>query len=80
MKELWMEFYLEGNLAVKVNFKVGDKVKIVKGIPSVNGMLHKDSIVKIDEITDSNPVRGSIRVVDNLGKIWWVNVGDIDSV
>ena len=55
-----MEFYLEGNLVVKVNFKVGDKVKIVKGIPSVNGMLHKDSIVKIDEITDSNPVRGSI--------------------
>ena len=75
-----MEFYLEGNLAVKVNFKVGDKVKIVKGIPSVNVMLPTDSIVKIDEITDSNPVRGSIRVVDNLGKIWWVNGGDIDSV
>ena len=57
--------------------KLGDKVKIVKGIPSVNGMLHKDSIVKIDEITDSNPVRGSIRVVDTLGKIWWVNEKEI---
>jgi hypothetical protein len=60
--------------------KIGDKVKIVKGIPSVNGMLHEDSIVKIDEITDSNPVRGSIRVVDNLGKIWWVNKEDIEYV
>ena len=60
--------------------KIGDKVKIVKGIPSVNGMLHEDSIVKIDEITDSNPVRGSIRVVDNLGKIWWVNERDIKDV
>ena len=60
--------------------KIGDKVKIVKGIPSVNGMLHEDSIVKIDEITDSNPVRGSIRVVDNLGKIWWVNKEDIKHV
>ena len=60
--------------------KIGDKVKIVKGIPSVNGMLHEDSIVKIDEITDSNPVRGSIRVVDNLGKIWWVNEEDIKDV
>ena len=58
--------------------KVGDKVKILKDIPSVNGMLHKDTIVKIDEIKDgSNPVRGSIRVVDTLGKIWWVNEKEI---
>ena len=60
--------------------KIGDKVKINKSIPSVNGMLHKDSIVKIDEITTSNPVRGSIRVTDSLGKIWWVNKEDIDNV
>ena len=58
--------------------KVGDKVKILKDIPSVNGMLHKGTIVKIDEIKDGNPVRGSIRVVDNLGKIWWVNKEDIN--
>ena len=60
--------------------KVGDKVKINKSIPSVNGMLHKDSIVKIDEITTSNPVRGSIRVTDSLGKIWWLNKEDITNV
>ena len=60
--------------------KIGDKVKINKSIPSVNGMLHKDSIVKIDEITTSNPVRGSIRVTDSLGKIWWVNKEDITNV
>ena len=57
--------------------KIGDKVKIKKDIPNINGMLYKDSIVKIDEITDSNPVRGNIRVVDTLGKIWWVNSTDI---
>ena len=57
--------------------KIGDKVKIKKDIPSVNGMLHRDTIVKIDEITDSNPVRGNIRVTDSLGKIWWVNSTDI---
>ena len=57
--------------------KVGDKVKIKKDIPNINGMLYKDSIVKIDEITDSNPVRGNIRVTDTLGKIWWVNSTDI---
>ena len=56
---------------------MGDKVKIKKDIPSVNGMLHRGTIVKIDEITDSNPVRGNIRVTDTLGKIWWVNSTDI---
>ena len=58
--------------------KIGDKVKILKDIPSVNGMLHSGTVVKIDEITEGiNPVRGSIRVVDNLGKIWWVNLTDM---
>ena len=61
--------------------KIGDKVKVNKDIPSINGMLHKGTIVRIDEIKDSsNPVRGSIRVVDLLGKIWWVNGGDIKDV
>ena len=53
--------------------KVGDKVKIVKDIPSVDGMLHKDTIVKIDEIKEGN----IFRVVDSLGKIWWVGINDI---
>ena len=61
--------------------KIGDKVKIKKDIPNINGMLHKDTIVKIDEITlGGNPVRGNIRVVDDLGKIWWVNEEDIKDV
>ena len=59
---------------------IGDKVKMVKEIPSVNGILHKDSIVKIDEITTSNPVRGAIRITDSLGKIWWVNKEDVTNV
>ena len=50
---------------------------LVREITSVNGILRKDSIVKIDEITTSNPVRGAIRVTDSLGKIWWVNSDDI---
>ena len=60
--------------------KIGDKVKILKDIPSVNGMLHGGTVVKVDEIIEyanADPVRGNIRVVDNLGKIWWVNLTDI---
>ena len=65
---------------MKNNFKIGDKVKIVKDIPSINGMLHRNTIVKVDELAESNPVRGSIRVIDNLGKIWWVTQEDITNV
>ena len=65
---------------MKINFNIGDKVKIVKDIPNINGMLHKDTIVKIDEISGGSPFRGSIRVTDSLGKIWWVTEKDITNV
>ena len=61
--------------------KIGDKVKVNKDIPSINGMLHKDTTVKIDEITEGKTLmHGAIRVVDTLGKIWWVNKEDIKYV
>ena len=59
--------------------KIGDKVKIIKDIPSVNGMLHSGTVVKIDEITEGKTLmHGAIRVVDTLGKIWWVNREDLN--
>ena len=60
--------------------KIGDKVKIKKDIPNINGMLYKDSIVKIDEISGGSPFRGSIRIIDSLGKIWWIHKKDITNV
>ena len=57
-------------------------MKVNKDIPSINGMLHKGTVVKIDEISgdhpSGSPFRGSIRVTDNLGKIWWINKEDIN--
>ena len=59
--------------------KINDKVKVNKDIPSINGMLHKGTVVRIDEISlPISAVRGNIRVVDNLGKIWFLTEGDID--
>jgi|TARA_R110000851_G_scaffold172968_1_gene319316 hypothetical protein len=49
--------------------KVGQKVKIVKNIPSVDGMLYENTIVKISEY---DGVKETIRVTDGLGKIWWI--------
>ena len=51
---------------------IGDKVRVVKDIPSVDGMLHKDRIVKIDEIKYDK-----IRVKCSLGKIWWVQSSQV---
>ena len=59
--------------------KIGDKVKVNKDIPSINGMLHKGTIVKIDEVSlPDSVVRPNIRVIDDLGKIWFVSKEDIN--
>lgn len=49
--------------------EIGNRVRIQEDIPSVNGMLHKNSIVKIDEWNDKTQ---KIRVTDSLGKVWWI--------
>ena len=49
--------------------KVGKKVCVQFDIPSENGMLYKNSIVKLDEFNDTTK---KIRVTDNLGKVWWI--------
>ena len=46
---------------------MGQRVRVQMDIPSVNGMLYKDTIVKVDETKDDK-----IRVVDSLGKVWWI--------
>ena len=56
--------------------KVGQKVKIVKNIPSVNGMLYENTIVKISEY---DGVKETIRVTDGLGKIWWIEPSAVSS-
>ena len=48
---------------------VGKRVCVQVDIPSENGMLYKNSIVKLDEWND---VTKKIRVTDNLGKVWWI--------
>ena len=48
---------------------VGKRVRIEQDIPSENGMLYKNSIVKLDEFNDTTK---KIRVTDSLGKVWWV--------
>ena len=56
--------------------KMGQRVRIETDIPSENGMLYKDSIVKLDEFNDTTK---KIRVTDKLGKVWWVEPNQVSS-
>ena len=56
--------------------KIGQKVRIETDIPSPEGMLYKDSIVKLDEFNDTTK---KIRVTDSLGKVWWVEPAQVSS-
>tara|TARA_Y100001963_G_scaffold85125_1_gene117817 strand:+ start:2205 stop:2417 length:213 start_codon:yes stop_codon:yes gene_type:complete len=49
--------------------RIGERVRIEEDIPSPNGMLYKNSIVKLDEWND---LTKKIRVTDSLGKVWWI--------
>ena len=56
--------------------EVGERVRLEKDIVSVDGVLYKNSIVKIDEWNEKNT---TIRVTDNMGKIWWIYPSDVSS-
>ena len=54
--------------------KMGQKAVVIHDIPSVNGMLYRDTKVTIDAVGFADK---DIRVKDDLGKIWYVNLSDI---
>ena len=56
--------------------ELGQRVRIEVDIPSENGMLYKDSIVKLDEFNDK---QNKIRVTDSLGKVWWIEPSQVSS-
>ena len=67
-----------GKVEPEIKKKMKDKIKfkVMKDHPTVDGMLHKNTIVKIDE---HNKIENTIRVVDTLGKIWWIDPNDVSA-
>ena len=53
---------------------VGDRVRIEEDIPSINGMLYKNSLVKLNEFNEKT---NKIRVTDRTGKVWWVEPSQV---
>ncbi len=54
--------------------EVGKRVRVEVDIPSAEGMLYKNSIVKLDEFDNKNK---KIRVTDSTGKVWWVEPSQV---
>ena len=54
--------------------KVSDRVRIEEDIPTVDGMLYKDTIVKIEDLQESK-----LRVQDRSGKLWWVGYNQVSA-
>ena len=54
--------------------KIGERVCVQEDIPSVDGMLYKNTIAKIDEI---NTKTKKFRITDRVGKVWWVRGNQI---
>ena len=57
--------------------EVGKRVCVQEDIPSPNGMLYKNSVVKLDEWNETTK---KIRVTDNLGKVWWIEPTQVSCI
>ena len=53
---------------------IGKRVCIQEDIPTVDGMLYKNTICKIDTLEESK-----LRVQDRSGKLWWVNYSQVSA-
>ena len=54
--------------------KIGKRVCIQEDISSVNGMLYKNTIVKVETLDESK-----IQVQDRSGKLWWVGYNQVSA-
>ena len=54
--------------------KISDRVCIQQDIPTVDGMLYKNTICKIDTLEE-----GKLRVQDRSGKLWWVEYNQVSA-
>tara|TARA_Y100001963_G_C6545124_1_gene337289 strand:- start:50 stop:238 length:189 start_codon:yes stop_codon:yes gene_type:complete len=59
------------------NYKVGDKLKVIRDIATIDGVLYKNEIVKIEAIGFPDK---DMRVIDNLGRIWYINFCDVGTI
>ena len=57
-----------------MNYKAGDKVKVLTTKSTINGTLYEGTIVTIDDKLKNSK---DYRVIDDIGKIWYVLPSDM---
>ena len=53
---------------------IGNRVCIQEDIPSVNGMLYKNTIVKVEALNESK-----VQVQDRSRKLWWIGYNQVSA-
>ena len=59
---------------ISFEYKVDDKVKVIKTVSTVNGTLYKDTVVKISGIGFPDK---DLEVKDPTGQLWYLNYEDV---
>ena len=54
--------------------KIGKRVCIQEDIPSVNGMLYKNTICKVEALNENK-----VQVQDRAGKLWWIGYNQVSA-
>ena len=54
--------------------KIGERVRVEQDVPSVDGMLYKHTIVKVESHSGEK-----LRVQDRSGKLWWVQYSQVSA-
>ena len=53
---------------------IGGRVCVQEDIPTIDGMLYKNTICKVDSLEE-----GKLRVQDRSGKLWWVQYSQVSA-
>ena len=54
--------------------QIGERVRVEEDIPSVNGMLYKNSICKVEALDEKK-----VQIQDRSGKLWWVTGNQVSA-
>ena len=54
--------------------QIGEKVCVQEDIPTVDGMLYKNTICKVETLNEDR-----VQVQDKSGKLWWVASNQVSS-
>ena len=56
------------------NLEIGVRVRVEEDIQSVNGMLYKNTICKVEALQ-----KNKIQIQDRSGKLWWVQYNQVSA-